>query len=98
MKNQITTFTISSTDFEKWAHQNRAEYTGDYFAGCLLDNFIVTTKNNGLAAVYEKPLNVWSSCYYIEFARDDRLQDDIYNKFVEIGLIIEKEWLKDAAT
>lgn len=36
-------------DLEQWLHQNNAEYTGDFFDGCLLDNFIVYCKN-GVAA------------------------------------------------
>ena len=52
--------------FEKWAHQNGAEYTGDYIAGCLLDNFIMATPR-GYAAFYEHYLNEWNSDYYVEF-------------------------------
>ena len=52
--------------FEKWAHQNRAEYTGDCVEGCLLDNFIMCTPR-GFAAFYENYLNEWSSNYYVEF-------------------------------
>ena len=52
--------------FDKWVHQNRAEYTGDYIEGCLLDNFIMCTPR-GYAAFYESYLNEWTSDYYVEF-------------------------------
>ena len=52
--------------FEKWARQNRAEFTGDYIEGCLLDNFIMCTPR-GFAAFYENYLNEWASDYYVEF-------------------------------
>lgn len=70
------------TDIEKWLHQNRAEYTGDFFEGCLLDNFIVTCKN-GVAACYEHYCNEWSSCYEIHFGRISDDINAIYKEFYE---------------
>ena len=52
--------------FDKWVHQNSAEYTGDYVDGCLLDNFIMCTPR-GFAAFYENYINEWTSNYYVEF-------------------------------
>ena len=52
--------------FHKWAHQNSAEYTGEYIEGCLLDNFIMSTPR-GYAAFYERYVNAWTSEYYVEF-------------------------------
>ena len=63
----VTSFRLDpGPDFEKWAHQNNAEYTGDYIEGVLLDNFIMCTPR-GFAAFYENYLNEWSSTYYVEF-------------------------------
>ncbi len=52
--------------FHKWVHQNRAEYTGDYIDGCLLDNFVMATPR-GFAAFYEHYINEWTSDYFVEF-------------------------------
>ena len=62
----MTQFHIRGSDLEKWMHQNKAEYTGNFVEGCLLDNFVVATKR-GFAALYEHPLNEWSSDYIVEF-------------------------------
>ena len=37
-------FSISSKGLEKWMHQNRAEYTGAFVEGTLLDNFVIACK------------------------------------------------------
>ena len=52
--------------FHKWAHQNGAEYTGDYVEGCLLDSFVMSTRR-GFAVFYENYVNEWTSDYYVEF-------------------------------
>ncbi len=62
----MTEFFIDPKELEKWMHQNRAQYTGGFIEGCLLDNFVVATKR-GFAAIYEHPLNEWSSNYRVEF-------------------------------
>ena len=62
----VTCFRLDPDQLEKWMHQNKADYTGDYIEGCLLDNFIVSTKR-GYAAIYENVVNTWTSDYYIEF-------------------------------
>lgn len=59
-------FFIRPKDLEKWIYQNRAEYTGAFVEGCLLDNFVLACKR-GFVAVYEHILNCWSSDYLIEF-------------------------------
>lgn len=64
----IKEFYLSPTDFNKWAHQNEVEYTGDFVDGVLLDNFVVFTKH-GIAAVYEHYINPWQSDYRVEFVR-----------------------------
>lgn len=66
MEGQVVRFALSPSAFEKWMHQNKAEYTGCFVAGCLLDNFVVETKR-GFAAFYEHYLNEWSSDYIVEF-------------------------------
>ena len=63
----VTCFRINpGAAFEKWMYQNGAEYAGDYVEGCLLDNFVVSTRR-GFAAVYENYVSEWASDYYIEF-------------------------------
>lgn len=62
----MTRFRIESKDLEKWIHQNKAEYTGDFVDGRLLDNFVLACKR-GIAAVYEHYLNCWTSDYLVEF-------------------------------
>lgn len=67
-------------DLNRWLHQNEAEYTGDFFDGCLLDNFIVYCKN-GIAALYEHYCNEWSSCYEVHFGRTEKEKRGIYEEF-----------------
>lgn len=62
----MTRFCIDPKNLEKWMHQNGANYTGTMVEGCLLDNFVLACKR-GYAAVYEHPLNCWSSDYLVEF-------------------------------
>ena len=76
-------FLVGSCDMDRWLHQNEAELSGDYFEGCLLDNFFVWTKN-GSAGIYEHFLNPNASCYLVEFQRGDGM--DAYDRFVERGL------------
>lgn len=75
----MTTF-ILNMDLEKWMHQNSATYTGDFFDGCLLDNFIVAC-NNGVAALYEHYCNEWSSCYEVHFGRTPEEINAVYDEF-----------------
>ena len=65
-ENNVTYISIGLCQLEQWMKQNKAEYTGDYIEGCLLDNFVLCT-DRGFAAVYENYLNANSSDYYIEF-------------------------------
>ena len=62
----MTRFLIRHSNFEKWMHQNKAIYTGDFLDGCLLDNFVVATKR-GYAAFYEHYVGPWASDYLVEF-------------------------------
>lgn len=75
----MKTFLLKMNE-EQWMHQNEAEYTGDFFEGSLLDNFIVTCKN-GIAAFYEHYLNCWSSCYEIHFGRTEEEIREVYEEF-----------------
>ena len=63
----MTKFYIGSTELDKWLHQNKAQRTGAYVEGVLVDSFVAETKR-GIAAIYEHYLNANSSDYYIEFA------------------------------
>ena len=67
-------FYLDPTQFDKWAHQNQIEYTGDFREGVLLDNFVVFTKH-GIAAVYENYVNPWRSNYKVEFKRLHKWDD-----------------------
>lgn len=62
----MTRFYISVSNFDKWAHQNKIEYFGNFEEGVLCDNFVVGTKR-GVAFVYEHVRNEWTSDYYVEF-------------------------------
>ena len=55
-KESVTYFYLNPFQLEKFMHQNNAEYTGDYFPGCLLDNFIIACKR-GYAFIYNHYLN-----------------------------------------
>lgn len=65
-RSNVRAFTFDQAGLEKWMHQNRAEYTGAFVDGTLLDNFVLVCKR-GFAAVYEHPLNEWCSDYRVEF-------------------------------
>lgn len=84
----MTTFRLNMS-LEKWIHQNKAEYTGDFFDGCLLDNFIVACKN-GVAALYEHCLNEWSSCYEVHFGRTPEEINAVYSEFYRMERMIEE--------
>jgi hypothetical protein len=66
--NVIKKFYLDPCQFEKWAHQNDVQYTGDFVEGVLLDSFTVFTKH-GIAAIYEHVVNSNPSNYYVEFTR-----------------------------
>ena len=75
MKNpNIKEFYLNPANFNKWAHQNAVEYTGDFVDGCLLDNFVVFTKH-GIAAIYEHYVNPWQSNYRVEFIRTPKTEE-----------------------
>ena len=84
-KDGVTTFYLNPCELEKWMYQNKADYTGDYFEGCLLDNFIVSTKN-GIAAIYEHYVNSNQSDYLVKFGRDREGRFQVYDEFTETGL------------
>lgn len=62
----MTQFYLNAGALGRWMHQNKAQYTGAYVEGVLVDSFIVETKR-GTAALYEHCLNPNSSDYYVEF-------------------------------
>lgn len=80
----MTVLTIMPGMLAKWLHQNKAEYTGDYVEGVLLDNCMVDCKG-GYAAIYEEPRNELSSIYRIEFERGSASTVwERWNKFEEV--------------
>lgn len=64
--DHVVKFSLNPSELEKWMHQNKAEYSGSFIDGCLLDNFVVMTKR-GFAAFYEHYVNGWTSDYIVEF-------------------------------
>lgn len=62
----MTRFYLNASALGRWIHQNKAQYTGAYIEGVLVDSFVVETKR-GVAAIYEHGLNEWTSNYYVEF-------------------------------
>lgn len=69
---------------EKWLTQNKAQYTGDFVEGCLLDNYVVSCKR-GFAAVYEDYINANSSGYKIVFApyKDHKSVDQLWSDWYD---------------
>lgn len=63
---ELKSFTISPAGMNRWIEENRAEHTGDFVEGVLLDNFVLSCEW-GYAAVYEVHLNEWSSIYRVEY-------------------------------
>ena len=82
MENTIHAFYLEPKHFDKWAHQNQIEYTGDFVEGVLLDNFVVFTKH-GIAALYAHYLNPWQSNYIVEFVREDKNNSEWTQKIME---------------
>ena len=83
----IKTFLLDPAALEKWLHQNKAIYTGDFLEGCLLDSFIVSTRR-GYAAIYERYINPNKSGYYVEFEAGTAAAvfnnwDEFYNNYKE---------------
>ncbi|MEG1726077.1 MAG: hypothetical protein RR313_11850 [Anaerovoracaceae bacterium] len=76
----MTSYRMDSKNLEKWIAQNKAEYTGDFVDGALLDNFMLSCKR-GYAAVYEHYLNCWESDYIIEFGLGSAR--DVWRKWFE---------------
>lgn len=63
---QAKTFYLNPQALEKWLHQNKAEYTGKFAEGVLLDSFVVQTKR-GYAALIERATTEWTSAYTVIF-------------------------------
>ena len=78
----VREFILSPKQLDKWMHQNKAQYTGAFFDGSLLDNFILQCKR-GFAAVYEKYLNCWSSAYRVVYAKESKDIDNLFADFYE---------------
>ena len=70
----MTRFYLNAGALGRWMHQNKAQYTGAYVEGVLVDSFVVETKR-GVAAIYEHALNEWTSNYYVEV---DKIWADWY--------------------
>lgn len=64
---------------EKILFQNNAVLI-DSFDGCLIDNYLYQAKN-GLIALFERPLNCWSSEHVFMFARSKKEQRELENMF-----------------
>lgn len=86
--NGVTIFNLNPSAFEKWMHQNKAEYTGDFVDGCLLDNFVVSTKR-GYAAIYERYINNQTSGYRVEF--QPGTAEDVFQHWCEFEEMARSE-------
>lgn len=75
-------FKISPSNLKKWLHQNKAENTGEFVEGSLLDNFVVSCKR-GFAAVYERYVNPWVSEYLVEFQAGSA--PDVWKRWFEFA-------------
>ena len=71
-------------DMDKWMHQNSARYTGAFFEGVLLDNYVLDCRR-GYAAVYERYATPNSSVPHIKFApyKDRAAVDALWSEFYE---------------
>ena len=78
----IKTFRVH--DEEKWMHQNGARYTGAFYEGCLLDNYVLDCKR-GYVAVYERYVTPNSSEHVFKFApyKDREACDSLWHEFYE---------------
>ena len=77
----ITEIHLNPSDLNKWLYQNKAEYTDYFYEGSLLDNFAVWT-HRGIAAIYERYLNTWSSDYLIKFYPSHDYMNPVYQEFI----------------
>lgn len=79
---KVTQFYINGDKALKtWIFQNHADLI-ESIDGCLLDNYVVQTKN-GYAAIYEHPCTEWSSNYRVEFQRGNA--DDVWSRWNEFS-------------
>ena len=82
-------------DVEKWMHQNKAEHTGAFFEGCLLDNYVLACKR-GFCAVYERYVNPNMSEHIYEFApyKHPRECKELWDDFYEAA-VAHGEWIDE---
>lgn len=76
----MTLFYLNPVNLGKLINQNKAELL-EFYEGCLQDNTLYITKNNGYMAIYEHYKNPNMSDLYIEFSKDPKEKETIYNKF-----------------
>lgn len=76
----MTKFYINPSNLGKILHQNGAECI-EAFEGSLQDNGLYITKSGAYMAIYEHYLNDWTSNLYVEFSKDPKEKETIYNKF-----------------
>ena len=65
IREKITKLLIEPASLDKWLSQNDGEII-NCVEGVLQDNYLVSTRR-GIAAIYEHPLNCWSSVLRIEY-------------------------------
>ncbi len=78
---------------EKWMHQNKAEYTGAYVEGNLIDNSILACKR-GYCAVYERHVNEWTSEHVFKFVpyKDFKGVDELFAEFMDFEESVHLAW------
>ena len=92
----MTNLYLNPLHLNKWMHQNGAVYTGNFFPGVLLDNFILDCKR-GYAFVYEHYLNPNSSDYLITFFPYKKIKKESvsYDRLWCEFLIKEEEYIQE---
>lgn len=92
----MTNLYLNPLYLDKWIQQNKACYTGDFYPGVLLDNFILDC-NRGYAFIYEHYLNPNSSDYLITFFpyKDIKKESVIYDRLWSEFLANEQDYIKE---
>lgn len=66
----IKKYKMESTAYEMWKEQNEAQVE-EFRYGTLIDNELFSCKN-GMAILFERYQNCWTSCYEVWFARSKK--------------------------
>lgn len=70
---------MSQKELDRMINSLHLEYI-DTVPGCLLDNFILSSKTL-LILVTEKYLNCWSSCYHVSISETYKEDEQLFNEW-----------------